>query len=93
METLEEALRLWAEGRHFEVHEVLEEAWREAEGEERRFLQGLILLAAVLHQKALGRAGLRNFRKAEARLKGLPCPYLGVDWEALLGEVRRRLGE
>lgn len=92
MEALEEALRLWAEGRYFEVHEVLEEAWREAEGEERRFLQGLILLAAALHQKALGKAGLRNLRKAEARLNGLPCPYLGVDWEALLGEVRRRLG-
>lgn len=92
MEALEEALRLWAEGRYFEVHEVLEEAWREAEGEERRFLQGLILLAAALHQKALGRSGLRNLRKAEARLNGLPCPYLGVDWEALLGEVRRRLG-
>lgn len=89
---MEEALHLWEEERYFEVHEVLEEAWREAEGEKRRLLQGLILLAAALHQKALGRSGLRNLRKAEARLEGLPSPYWGVDWQALLQEARRRLG-
>lgn len=80
------------QGRPFEAHEVLEEAWREAQGEKRRFLQGLILLAAALHQKALGREGLRNLRKAEAKLQGFPSPYLGVDWELLLAEARRRLG-
>ncbi len=92
VEVLGEALRLWREGRYFEVHEVLEEAWREARGEERRFLQGLILLAAALHQQGLGKSGLRNLRKAEARLRGLPSPYLGLDWRPLLLEARRRLG-
>ncbi|GLV49082.1 hypothetical protein TJA_21840 [Thermus sp. LT1-2-5] len=92
MGVLEEALALWREGRYFEVHEVLEGAWLGAQGEERRFLQGLILLAAALHQRALGQSGLRNLRKAEARLRGLSNPYAGVDWEALLAEARRRLG-
>lgn len=89
---LEEALALWREGRYFEVHEVLEAAWLRAEGEEKRFLQGLILLAAALHQRALGKSGQRNLKKAEARLRGLPNPYRGVDWAALLAEARRRLG-
>ncbi|TFU26371.1 DUF309 domain-containing protein [Thermus tengchongensis] len=87
-----QALRLWGEGRYFEVHEVLEEAWREAEGEARRLLQGVILLAAALHQAKSGRGGLRNLRKAEGKLLGLPSPYLGLDWQPLLEEARRRLG-
>jgi len=92
VEVLEAFLRLFQKGRYFEAHEVLEEAWREAEGEEKRFLQGLILLAAALHQGAEGRSGLRNLKKAEARLHGLPSPYLGLDWGPLLLEARRRLG-
>ncbi|GAB5602809.1 DUF309 domain-containing protein [Thermus sp. FJN-A] len=92
MEALEAYLTRLRQGRYFEAHEVLEGAWLGARGERRRFLQGLILLAAALHQRSLGRSGLRNLRKAEARLLGLPNPYLGVDWQALLAEARRRLG-
>ncbi|WP_038040899.1 DUF309 domain-containing protein [Thermus tengchongensis] len=92
MEALREAWRLFQEGEYFEAHEVLEEAWREAQGEKRRFLQGLILLAAALHQTKSGRKGLRNLRKAEGKLLGLPSPYLGLDWQPLLEEARRRLG-
>ncbi len=92
MDPLEAYLAHLREGRYFEAHEVLEEAWREAQGEKRRFLQGLILLAAALHQKTRGQRGLRNLRKAEARLRGLPSPYLGLDWKPLLAEARRRLG-
>ncbi|TBH20856.1 DUF309 domain-containing protein [Thermus thermamylovorans] len=87
-----QALRLWEEGRYFEVHEVLEAAWLGARGEERRLLQGVILLAAALHQQGQGRKGLRNLRKAEAKLRGLPSPYRGLDWQPLLLEARRRLG-
>jgi hypothetical protein len=89
VEALEAFVRHFQEGRYFEAHEVLEEAWRKAEGEERRFLQGLILLAAALHR---GKGGVRNLRKAEAKLSGLPSPYLGLDWRPLLEEARRRLG-
>jgi predicted metal-dependent hydrolase len=89
VEALKAFVRHFQEGRYFEAHEVLEEAWRKAEGEERRFLQGLILLAAALHR---GKGGVRNLRKAEAKLSGLPSPYLGLDWEPLWREARRRLG-
>ncbi len=89
---MREAWHLFQGGRYFEAHEVLEEAWRKAKGEKRRFFQGLILLAAALHQAQTGRGGLRNLRKAEGKLLGLPSPYLGLDWRPLLEEARRRLG-
>ncbi len=92
MEAFKEAWCLFQEGKYFEAHEVLEGPWREAEGEERRFLQGLILLAAALHQAKMGRRGLRNLKKAEGKLQGFPSPYLGLDWQPLLQEARRRLG-
>ncbi|WP_135257292.1 DUF309 domain-containing protein [Thermus caldilimi] len=92
MEALGEAWHLFLEGQYFEAHEVLEEAWREAQGEKRRFLQGLILLAAALHQAKSGRRGLRNLKKAERKLLGFPSPYLGLDWRPLFEEARRRLG-
>ena len=84
-------MRHFQEGRYFEAHEVLEEAWRKAEGEERCFLQGLILLAAALHR---GKGGVRNLRKAEAKLSGLPSPtwaWTGGPY-CLLEKARRRLG-
>ena len=47
----EEVLGLWRAGRYYEVHEVLEPYWLKATGEERRLLQGVILLAAALHPR------------------------------------------
>ncbi|MER3426229.1 MAG: DUF309 domain-containing protein [Thermus sp.] len=87
-----EALALWRKGRYFEVHEVLETAWLRAKGEEKRLLKGIILLAAALHQRALGKSGMRNFQKALRHLEGLENPFLGVDWVSLLEEARRKLG-
>ena len=40
-------LLLWDEGLFFEVHEVLEHAWLNAEGEEKLFLQAMIRAAGV----------------------------------------------
>jgi predicted metal-dependent hydrolase len=42
-------------GDHFLAHELWEEVWRSSSGPERRWLQGLIQLAAGLHQLARGR--------------------------------------
>lgn len=85
-------LALWEEGRYFEVHEELEKAWLRAEGKEKRFLKGVILLAAALHQGTLGKNGMRNFQKALRHLEGLENPFLGLDWASLLEEARRKLG-
>jgi hypothetical protein len=43
----------------FEVHEILEEQWKQEEGDVRLFLQGLIQIAVAFHH-----LGNRNFRGA-----------------------------
>ena len=48
-------LEAFRAGRYFEAHEEWERLWREASGEDRRFLQGLIQLAAALVHLERGR--------------------------------------
>jgi uncharacterized protein len=46
-DALREGVRLFNEERFWEAHEVLEEIWHPAKGEERDIIQGLILTAAA----------------------------------------------
>ena len=86
--------RLMAAGRQafergdfFQAHEHWEEVWREAAGPERRWLQGLIQVAAALHQDARGRPGpaARLLARGLEKLAGAPDSLDGVD----LAAVRR----
>ena len=59
-DVLREAARLFNDKFYFECHDLLEEAWSEAKGEEKRFLHGLIHasvgmyhVATVNHQGAV----------------------------------------
>jgi hypothetical protein len=73
-------------GLFFEVHEVLEPAWRRAAGAERLVLQGVIQAAVAWHhwQRGNARAAARLASAACAKLEG-PLP----EWpELALGEVR-----
>lgn len=47
---LDRADELGAEGRFFDAHEELEQAWNAAEGETKILFQGLIQVAAGLHR-------------------------------------------
>ena len=49
---LEIAARLFNEKRYFECHDQLEELWRDAHGEERIFLKGLISMAVGMYHVA-----------------------------------------
>ena len=84
--------RLFNAGDWWEAHEAWETYWMTAEGQERAFVQALILLAAALHKRwAHGSLTHRNFFKAAVYLDNLPGEYGGVDlatlrasvWEAL----------
>ncbi len=46
---LREGIDLFNRERFFECHEVLEEAWLQASGEQRTFLQGLIQVAVAFY--------------------------------------------
>lgn len=89
---------LFAAGEWYEAHEAWEGVWMTTTGEERHFVQGLILLAAALHKRwHHGSRAHRNYHKALAHLDSLPPVYGGVDlarlrrdvWEALQREEAR----
>lgn len=89
-----EGRRLFDAGAFWDCHEALEEAWTRADGTERRFLAGTILLAAALHKaRAMGspRGGRRNYAKALRHLAVVPDRWAGVDVRELEARVHRAL--
>lgn len=86
--------RLFDEGAYWDAHEAWEAAWLEAEGTERRFLGGAILLTAALHKaRAMGspRGGRRNYAKALRHLALVPDRYGGVEVREFEARVHRAL--
>jgi uncharacterized protein len=84
-----EGIALFNKGRFFECHEVWEEIWKRAGGEEKTFCQGVIQAAvAILHaQRGNLRGSESIWRKALAKLEKLPRHYAGIELDALRGAV------
>ena len=87
-----EGARLFDEGRFFEAHEAWEEHWLvERDETRRRFLQGLIQVAAAFHKLVVSQAPLPAaslFAKALAKLDVCPCAMEGIDVAAFREAVR-----
>jgi len=81
-----EAIR---DGRYFEAHEELEDAWRAAPAEERDFFQGLVHVAVAWYQAGRGRpvATGRQLEKAARRLAPFAPAHRGVGVDGLLAQV------
>lgn len=89
---LREGARLFNDGHYWEAHESWEKPWMTASGEERAYIQALILLAAALHKRwAHGSLTGRNFHKARRYLGKLPGVFDGVDLARLSQEVEAAL--
>ena len=84
---------LWAEGKFFEAHEILESLWRGTKGEEREFYHGLIQLAASLvHFQKGNLAGAQAlFRTASQYLKPYLPNYRGVPLAKVLKDFQQFL--
>ena len=91
-ETFAEARGLFNSERYWECHEVLEGVWRTRQGEEKRLLQGMILVCAafVHHQKGNDAVALGVLRRS-AQLLGSGRRYAGVDLPVFRRHVRRML--
>jgi len=77
-----EGVNLFNRGAYWDCHEVLEPLWLAADGLDRSFYKGVILLAAALHKaRVMGsiRGGRRNYAKALAHLALVPDSYHGVN--------------
>ena len=68
---LDEARDLFNGERYWECHEVLEGLWRQKQGDEKKLLQGIILLCAafVHHQKGEDSVALGVLRRALPQLE------------------------
>lgn len=91
---LQEGIDLFNSGRHWHAHESWEELWMGLEGEDKVFVQGLIMAAAMLHQYKRGiRRGVVNHH--ENVLKRLP-PHApekwGIDVDGLLARLEDLAG-
>jgi predicted metal-dependent hydrolase len=89
---IQAGIDLFNGGRFFAAHEAWEEIWRSTTPEPRDLFQGLIQVAAALHQFLdLQRieGPRRTLAKARRRLEPYTPAALGIDLEALLEQVIR----
>ncbi len=86
---LHEGIELFNSGQFFECHEVLEEVWNELQGDERRWMQGIIQVAVALHHHGTGnRAGAKSLlARAAAKLADAPADMLGISVPPLRSSV------
>jgi predicted metal-dependent hydrolase len=92
----EEGWRLFNERQFWHAHEAWENVWKRRPEESRIFFQGIIQLAAAYHlllvKKRYG-GMLRNFEKAEEKLRLFPSRFLRVDVAMLLVAVQNARDE
>lgn len=93
-DVLQQAAILWEHKLYFEMHELLEATWKNAEGNERKALQGLIRAAGMkIHaENANFKAAAAMGRKAQAvlQLYGRELTRFNK-LESILAEVRKTL--
>jgi predicted metal-dependent hydrolase len=80
---------LYAKGRFYESHEVLEDLWRGSQPRDRLFIQGIIHLTVAFHHWSIGnRTGtLLQLDKCARKLAGYLPQYLNVDTGRMYKEV------
>jgi predicted metal-dependent hydrolase len=77
----------------FECHETLEELWLEEHGEERRFFQAIIQIAAGYFklQQQVPVGAVKLWRTGLEKLMAYQPVYLGMNVEALMQNVQANL--
>lgn len=86
---LDEGIRLFNEGKHWHAHEAWEHLWLQLDGEDKRFVQGLIMAAAMLVQygKGVRRGVLNHHQNVLERLTAQEPEKWGIDVNRLLGHI------
>ncbi len=86
----EEGWRLFNEKQFWHAHEAWENVWKRRPEESRIFFQGIVQLAAAYHlllvKKRYG-GMMKNFDKAEEKLRLFPSTFLRVDVAELLNAI------
>lgn len=79
----------------FECHETLEEIWLEEHGDDRKFYQGLIQVAAGYFklQQGVPVGALKLWRTGLEKLEVYGSVCLGIDLDSLIHSVKKDLAE
>ncbi len=79
-------IELFNRGRFFDAHEVLEDLWRAAPTEQKKFFQGLVQVAVAFHHHSTGNLiGMQSVLDRAARnLAPAPEAFAGIDLKGLL---------
>ena len=90
---LTEAAALFNHKHYFECHELLEDEWRGATGEEKQFLQGLILIAVGMYHAVAGNypGAVNVLEKGLAKLEQFLPERDGLELDELCEISRRAL--
>jgi predicted metal-dependent hydrolase len=83
--------RLFNDERYWKCHEVLENIWKQSEGEEKRLLNGIILVAAafVHFQKGENQTCLSILRRAHGKIELCTGEYYRINIDLLKDTVRK----
>ncbi len=86
---LTEGLEEFNAGRHWHAHEAWEHLWLGLAGDEKLFVQGLIMAAAMLHQYGRGveRGVANHYQNVLARLPPQAPTKWGIDVAGLLSQL------
>ena len=84
-----EGIRLFNAGDYFECHEMLEDIWHPAQGQQRLHYQALIQAAIALEhfRKENWNGAMGLYEKACEKWAQLPSEYMGVDLKGLKGKL------
>jgi uncharacterized protein len=86
---IKEGIDLFNRAEFFDAHEVLEDVWRAAPQEEKKFLQGIIQVAVALYHHGNGNSigACSVLRRAFRNLSRYPEGYGGIQLADLLRSV------
>ncbi len=85
-----EARELFNAERYWECHEVLEGVWKTKQGDEKRLLQGVILVCAafVHHQRNEGKVAMGVLLRSQPLLQSSRAEVAGIDLPRLRLDVQ-----
>lgn len=86
---LDEGLHLFNEGHHWHAHEALEPLWMGLEEDDKLFVQGIIMAAAMLVQygKRVPRGVGNHWENVQVRLRPAGARKWGIDVAGLLRQL------
>lgn len=87
---LDEGIHLYNEGQHWHAHEAWEPLWMGLEGDDKLFVQGLIMSAAMLHQydRKVARGVANHWANVQVRLP----PHKPAKWGIAVAGLLQQLG-